>query len=423
MAGNNFAGNSTYTFTTVAAPDTTPPTITTLSPANSAVSVAVANDIILTFSEPVQRGTGNILLKDSAGNLVATYDVATSSNITLSGSTLTINPTNDLNYSTGYKVEVAAGSIKDLAGNNFAGNLNYNFTTLKAPSLTLSGTLASDTLIGGAGDDTLFGDTGDDALTGGFGNDFIDGGKGRDVANYAETISNYTIKRAGDFYIVDSKSKVDGNDTLTNIENLKFRDMTVNLTIHETAKSIPQADVQKIMELYVAFFNRVPDADGLEYWISEMKGGKTINQIADTFYSAGVQFSEVTGYTATMSNADFINVIYKNVLGRVDGADSGGLTYWSEKLSTGSATRGTLVSTIIYAAHGFKGDTTWGWVADLLDNKIEVAKSFAQDLALNYLTPNDSITKGMAIAAAITPIDKTAALTLIGVSPNDIQLG
>jgi hypothetical protein len=64
---------------------------------------------------------------------VATY-AQSSTEVTVSGSTLTINPASDLSYSTGYKVELAAGSVKDLAGNNYAGTTAYNFATTASQS-------------------------------------------------------------------------------------------------------------------------------------------------------------------------------------------------------------------------------------------------------------------------------------------------
>jgi len=55
---------------------------------------------------------------------------------------------------------------------------------------------------------------------------------------------------------------------------------------------------------------------------------------------------------------------------------------------------------MLNSAHSFKGDTTsgFGWVADLLDNKITVAHTFAIDMGLGYATANESISHGMAIA-------------------------
>ena len=67
---------------------------------------------------------------------MATYNAANSTNLSISGSTLIINPTADLGYSTGYKVEFPAGTIKDITGNSHAGVSDYNFTTGAAPTTT-----------------------------------------------------------------------------------------------------------------------------------------------------------------------------------------------------------------------------------------------------------------------------------------------
>ena len=108
--------------------------VTTFNPTDEAKGVAVGSNITFTFSEPIQHGTGDILLKDSSGATVASYN-ATSTNLSISGSTLTINPTKDLGIFTGYKVEIAAGAVKDLAGNSFAGVRDYNFSTQTLDSL------------------------------------------------------------------------------------------------------------------------------------------------------------------------------------------------------------------------------------------------------------------------------------------------
>ena len=308
-------------------------------------------------------------------------------------------------------------------------------SVLNGTNLTIAkGTLVTKG-VGGDGNDIIIandlgnflkGMGGADLLKGGANNDQLDGGLGVDTALYTPVVSNYTVTKTTvsgtTTYTVKDKTGADGTDTLTNVEALKFFDKSINLTIQAQAKAAPAADVTRLSELYVAFFNRIPDADGLSYWIGQKVAGQSISQIADTFYNAGVQFSSLTGFTATMSNADFVNVVYKNVLGRKDGADAGGLAYWTGKLADGSATRGDLVSTILDSAHTFKGDATYGYVADLLDNKIAVAKTFAIDLGLNYNTSNDSITNGMAIAAAVTPTSTAAAISLIGVNIADVQL-
>jgi len=65
---------------------------------------------------------------------------------------------------------------------------------------------------------------------------------------------------------------------------------------------------------------------------------------------------------------------------------------------------------MLNSAHSFKGHATFGWVADLLDNKIAVARAFAVNQGLTYSSSEDSIAKTVAIAAAVTPTDTSAAL-------------
>ena len=118
--------------------DTTPPTVSAYSPAVGATGVGVASDIVLTFSEAVQKGIGTIELHSGSatGSLVASYDVATSTNLSVYGSNLTINPTADWANGMHYYVTLAVGSIKDLAGNSYAGTTAYDFSTTSATPAT-----------------------------------------------------------------------------------------------------------------------------------------------------------------------------------------------------------------------------------------------------------------------------------------------
>lgn len=117
-----------------------------------------------------------------------------------------------------------------------------------------------------------------------------------------------------------------------------------------------------------------------------------------------------------MSNSDFINVAYRNVQSRPNGADAAGLAYSNGQLTAG-VERGELVSTILSSAHIYKGDATYGWVANLLDNKIIVAQVVAGNLSLNYSTAESSIAQGMTLAEAVTPTDTSSEIKLIGVDP------
>lgn len=246
-------------------------------------------------------------------------------------------------------------------------------------------------------------------------------------ASAAPTIPTFTGKRA-DYTITRTTNGITvqqktGSGSATNIGNamsVKFDDMTLNLMIGEKAASIATKDLNSLIDLYVAFFNRVPDADGLSYWIDQFKSGRTLDQIAQNFYSAALLYSAQTGYDATMTDADFVRVIYKNVLGRsgANAPPNADVQYWADELKNGRS-KGNLISVMLVSARSFANDVTWGWVTTLLDNKVTVGTYFAVQQGINYNTPEESISKTIAIVAAITPTTTATAKNLIGV--NDAQ--
>jgi len=287
-----------------------------------------------------------------------------------------------------------------------------------AGGVPLSGAAAGViTYLGTSSADALTGTAANESLRGGGGADTLNGMDGIDAAVYFGPRAGYRLGHTPlGISVNDLQAGRDGNDSLLNMERVAFSDMTVNLQVGAISRTIVPVEVKQLEELYVAFFNRVPEADGLAFWMEQARSGETVNQIADTFYAAALLYPALTGYTADMGSADFVNLVYRNVLGRTGGADPGGLNYWTAELDSGRQTHGALVTTILYSAHTFKGDATWGWVADLLDNKAFVAQRFAVEMGLGYDTPEASIAHGMQIAAAVTPTDTSVALALIGVS-------
>src|SRR6187549_127862 len=113
--------------------DATPPTVSNYSPADNSTNVSNTANLVLTFSEDIQKGTGNILVKEG-GITTQTIDV-TSATVTVSGNTVTINPA-DLTYSAAVNIEIATGAFKDLSNNNYSGIVDattWNFTVQDAP--------------------------------------------------------------------------------------------------------------------------------------------------------------------------------------------------------------------------------------------------------------------------------------------------
>ena len=128
-------------------PDTTPPTLTATTPADNSTNVAMGANLVLTFSESVKAGVGNLIIRNAADDsVVATIAIADSNQASFSGSTLTINPTANLAANTHYYVTLASGVVQDLAGNAYAGlsaATDFDFTT--APPDTTPPTLLATT--------------------------------------------------------------------------------------------------------------------------------------------------------------------------------------------------------------------------------------------------------------------------------------
>ena len=279
---------------------------------------------------------------------------------------------------------------------------------------------------GTSGNDSLTGTNADDTFVPGAGNDTIDGVAGTDTVVLSGPRNNYNIAQTFAGYVVTDTVAGTGVKTVSNVGLLQFSDTIDNLSIAADAKIIGTAQLNSLVELYIAYLNREPEASGLDYWIKQLAAGQTLEQIGASFYAAATlpAYTALTGYSTTMSNADFVKIIYANVLGR-SGATAppqADVDYWANNLTNGHDTRGSLINTMLNSAHSFKGDVTWGWVADLLDNKVNVGTYHAVTAGVDYLSPTDAIVQGAAIAAKVTPTDTTVAINLIGLSTQtDLQ--
>ena len=81
--------------------------------------------------------------------------------------------------------------------------------------------------------------------------------------------------------------------------------------------------------LYRAAFLRNPDTSGLDFWVRQRWGSRGPVSIANHFTAS----SEFTAKYGSLSTNDFVTRIYQNVFNR--DPDSGGRTYWVNKLNRG----------------------------------------------------------------------------------------
>jgi len=93
----------------------------------------------------------------------------------------------------------------------------------------------------------------------------------------------------------------------------------------------------QIDRLYVAFFLRLPDIDGYDYWIDTAGSGSGLEYIAELF-------AESDEFQIRYANTDFtafLDQLYEDVLLR--SPDEAGKAYWLDLLEQGLVTRGTIV--------------------------------------------------------------------------------
>ncbi|GAB3459047.1 hypothetical protein GCM10027321_15870 [Massilia terrae] len=293
---------------TVPIADTTPPVALALSAPESAGSNPQADHLYIHFSEAIQLGTGAITLRLASGQLVETFDAATSSRLSVPGDfAIAIDPSAPLAYGTSYRIELDATAVKDKAGLALAAPFSTGFVTVDQP---LNQT-------GGVGNDIFHSSNNSDTF---------DGGPGLDTVVYHTSSSGYTMYFDGHDINV-AKGEL---DTLHNIERVLFNDRAIAFDLDGAAG--------QAYRLYRASFDRVPDTAGLGYWIAQMDKGMSLHDVAQQFI-ASAEFKTLFG--AAPSDAAFVTALYGNVLHRQP--DQAGADYWTAVLAKGADRTDVLV--------------------------------------------------------------------------------
>ncbi len=121
LAGNTYAGisdNTSLNFTTIPSN----PRLFFSTPADNTVLFPTDGNITLNFDEQITAGIGNIIItNESDTSDTHTFAINDTSQVTISGSKVTIDPSTDLMPNTTYNIQIAEGVIKDLAGNTYKG--------------------------------------------------------------------------------------------------------------------------------------------------------------------------------------------------------------------------------------------------------------------------------------------------------------
>lgn len=128
---------------------------------------------------------------------------------------------------------------------------------------------------------------------------------------------------------------------------------------------------ENVTQIYVATFNRAPDAAGLEYWTYQ-SNLTSLEEIAMSFFD---QSETQLLYHQGMTTSEKITLAYHNLFNREP--DTLGLAYWVEQIETGVVHQSTMLLALINGAQSYD--------ARIIENKMTVGIYFA-DKGLNDTT-------------------------------------
>ena len=227
-----------------------------------------------------------------------------------------------------------------------AGQIAVNFGTVieqlvgTAQSDALYGNEISNTIDGGAGndliegwgaDDSLIGGQGNDTLAGGLGNDSLDGGAGTDTAAFSGNRASYTVSKTSTGWSVSSTAE--GVDTLTNVERLKFGNLSVatdlgsNQAAGQTALLLGAVLGKHLMVAKQSFLGTVIDFFDAGYSMQVLSGALMRLDIWGLFANGGAASAtnrQIANYLLSTVNATAPdNATLTEAVGALD-AESGG---------------------------------------------------------------------------------------------------
>jgi hypothetical protein len=202
------------------------------------------------------------------------------------------------------------------------------------------------------------------------------------------------------------------------------------LAINIKAKEVTLEE--KITGLYIAFFNRAADEEGLTYWKNKGEEAKTNGKdVSDVLKLLAFQFAQHPSFDRAygdMVNQTFVEAVYRNTLGRE--GDAQGVAYWTALLYNGLS-RSDFVSIFVEAALTFdRNDPQYATLSEeeldaaqlrqnLLANKVEIALQFTYQLGESTNIPEDNNAKPEETPAYIASIK---IISEVNEQPESVQI-
>ena len=218
----------------------------------------------------------------------------------------------------------------------------------------------------------------------------VDGLEGTDTAVLAGDQEDYTVTFSPDGVTVTDRS--DGGVGPVELTNFEFLDFDTELAVFGGPMDLAQfgshtglnaAEFEAFVEMYIAYFNRAPDAVGLAFWGSAFANGNTMEEIAEMFAD---QPETLATYPADSSNIKFVSDVYQNVLGRAPDID--GLRFWTGQLDDGNTGRGEFILAMLNGVEDGSADRAY------LDQKTDIGAYFSVQKGMSN---TDDATQVMAL--------------------------
>ena len=276
-------------------------------------------------------------------------------------------------------------------------------------------------------DDYILGMGGDDVFIAEGGGSAI-GGPGVDTVEFSAPFNSFTaVLNEAEVEVLHRDLNGDKSYSLSEVERLQFGNQSSDFELAKFmgSSSLTPSELESIIELYIAYYNRSPDALGLNFWGTAFVNGLTLAEIAAKF---APQPETVATYPAGTSSTDFATAVYANVLGRVP--DQAGLEFWVGELDSGGVSRDQFVLAILRGVADTSADRAY------LDNKTDVGAYFsvhkgmsdaenAQEAMALYDGTQISIDAAVSAIdnfyqAALNPVDGEFLLKVVGVLDNTL---
>ena len=167
----------------------------------------------------------------------------------------------------------------------------------------------------------------------------------------------------------------DGADTLVDIETLLFGEQSFNLEQLSGVVDLSADQLIDLVEVYIGYFDRAPDAQGLFYWATHLVAGLGLNKIANYFATSS---ENQALYSESGDTEDFVNAVYDNLFGRE--SDESGFNFWKGKLDSGEIDEGTFTLAMIQGAQAETGGPS---DAAYVQDKVQIGSYFAVTYGMN----------------------------------------